>query len=82
MLKVSSPLEEPTIEKLRSGDNVLISGIIYVARDAAHKRMIETLDRGEPLPFDIRWQTVYYMGPSPARSGQVIGSAYSRWRVI
>ena len=54
---------------------MLISGIIYVARDAAHKRLIEALDKGIELPFDIKGQTVYYTGPSPARSGQVIGSA-------
>jgi fumarate hydratase subunit beta len=54
---------------------VLLSGVLYVARDAAHKRMLEALDRGEPLPFDIRGQTIYYMGPSPAKPGQPIGSA-------
>jgi fumarate hydratase subunit beta len=54
---------------------VLISGVVYVARDAAHKRLIQALDKGEKLPFDIKGQTIYYMGPSPARPGQVIGSA-------
>ena len=54
---------------------MLISGVIYVARDAAHKRIIEVLDKGEAPPFDLKDQTVYYMGPSPARPGQVIGAA-------
>jgi len=54
---------------------VLLSGVLYVARDAAHKRMVEALDRGDPLPFNIKGQTVYYMGPSPAKPGQAIGSA-------
>ena len=52
-----------------------MSGIIYAARDATHKRLVEALDRGEKLPFDIEGQTIYYMGPSPARPGKVIGSA-------
>ena len=54
---------------------MLLSGVLYVARDAAHKRMVEALDRGDPLPFNIKGQTVYYMGPSPAKPGQTIGSA-------
>jgi fumarate hydratase subunit beta len=73
--KISLPLTDKTIADLKAGDNVLLSGILYVARDAAHKRMIETLDRGESLPFDIKNQTLYYMGPSPAPPGRVIGSA-------
>jgi len=72
---IISPIDDKTIEKLTAGTQVLISGVIYVARDAAHKRLIETLDKGNELPFDIKGQTVYYMGPSPARPGQVIGSA-------
>lgn len=74
-VKVTLPLTEETIEELKAGDSLLLSGVLYVARDAAHKRMVEALDRGEPLPFDIRGQTVYYMGPSPAKPGQTIGSA-------
>lgn len=62
-------------KKLHSGDYVYITGTIYVARDAAHKRMIEALDRGEQLPIDIKDATIYYMGPSPAREGRPIGSA-------
>jgi fumarate hydratase subunit beta len=73
--KISLPFTEKTLESLKAGDNVLLSGVLYVARDAAHRRMIETLDRGEPLPFDIKDQTLYYMGPSPAPPGRVIGSA-------
>jgi fumarate hydratase subunit beta len=73
--KVSLPLTEKAIADLKAGDNVLLSGILYVARDAAHKRMNEALDRGEPLPFDIKNQMLYYMGPSPAPPGRVIGSA-------
>jgi fumarate hydratase subunit beta len=72
---ITSPIDDQTIEKLTAGTQVLISGVIYVARDAAHKRLIEALDKGSELPFDIKGQTVYYMGPSPARPGQVIGSA-------
>ena len=72
---IRSPLDEETIKKLKSGDRVFITGVIYAARDAAHKRMVEALDKGERLPFDITNQTIYYMGPTPARPGQVIGSA-------
>jgi fumarate hydratase subunit beta len=73
--KIALPLTDKTIADLKSGDNLLLSGVLYVARDAAHRKMIETLDRGEPLPFDIKGQTFYYMGPSPAPPGRVIGSA-------
>lgn len=73
--RVHLPLDDKTLKSLRSGENVLLTGTIYVARDAAHQRMVEALDQGKPLPFDIRGQTVYYMGPSPAKPGQVIGSA-------
>lgn len=74
-LNIKSPLDEETIKNLKSGDQVSITGVIYTARDAAHKRLVETLDKGERLPFDITNQIVYYMGPSPAKPGQVIGSA-------
>lgn len=73
--KVKLPLTDETIKDLHAGDNVLLTGVIYVARDAAHKRLIEALDKGQHLPFDIKGQTIYYMGPSPAKPGQVIGSA-------
>ncbi len=73
--KIKLPLTDETIKDLKAGDNVLLTGVIYVARDAAHKRMVEALEQGQSLPFDIKGQTVYYMGPSPARPGQAIGSA-------
>ena len=72
---ITSPIDEQTIESLHAGDQVLISGVIYVGRDAAHKRLVETLDKGEKLPFDVKGQTIYYMGPSPTKPGHVIGSA-------
>ena len=73
--KIESPLTDEAIKDLRSGDRVLISGVLYVARDAAHKRMVESLQWGNSPPFDIKGQTIYYMGPTPARPGQPIGSA-------
>ena len=69
------PFGEKEATELRSGDYVYLTGTIYTARDAAHKRMFETLERGEELPFDIRNNIIYYMGPSPAREGRPIGSA-------
>lgn len=75
MREIISPISDDVIGGLRAGDQVLISGVIYVGRDAAHKRLIETLDRGDKLPFDIKGQTIYYMGPSPTKPGHVIGSA-------
>ncbi len=74
-LHITSPIDAETIEKLTVGTQVLISGVIYTARDAAHHRLIQALDKGEKLPFNLKGQTLYYMGPSPARPGQVIGSA-------
>lgn len=73
--KITMPITEEVTRDLRSGDYVYITGTMYVARDAAHKRMIEALDRGEELPIDIKDATIYYMGPSPARDGRPIGSA-------
>jgi len=73
--KVNLPLTDETLKDLKAGDNLLLTGVMYVARDAAHKRMIEALDQGKPLPFDIKGATVYFMGPSPAKPGQPIGSA-------
>jgi fumarate hydratase subunit beta len=73
--KIKLPLTDEILKGLKAGDNLLLTGVIYVARDAAHKRMVEGLDQGKPLPFDIKGATVYYMGPSPARPGRVIGSA-------
>jgi len=74
-MKITTPLTDEVIAKLRAGDKVTITGTIYVGRDAAHKRMIEALDKGEPLPFDPQGQIIYYMGPAPAKPGQPIGSA-------
>ena len=73
--KVVLPLTDESVKDIKAGDEVLLTGVLYVARDAAHKRMIEALDQGRPLPFDIKGQTVYFMGPTPARPGQPIGSA-------
>jgi len=73
--KIKLPLTEATVKDLKAGDSVLLSGSLYVARDAAHKRMAEALAKGEKLPFDIRGQTIYYMSPSPTRPGRIIGAA-------
>ncbi len=73
--KIHAPLDAGQIRELRAGDYVYISGIIYSARDAAHKRMQEALDKGEPLPIDLNNNIIYYLGPSPAREGRPIGSA-------
>ena len=72
---ITAPITKKIAKELHSGDYVYISGTIYTARDAAHKRMNETLGKGEKLPFDIENQLIYYMGPSPAREGRAIGSA-------
>ena len=72
---ITVPFDETVSESLKAGDYVYLTGTVYVARDAAHKRMTEALSKGEQLPFDIKGQTIYYMGPSPARDGRVIGSA-------
>jgi len=73
--EIRLPLTEETIAGLRAGDHVTLTGVIYTARDAAHKRMIEALDRGEPLPIDIKGAVIYYVGPTPERPGRVIGAA-------
>lgn len=72
---IQAPITENDIIDLKIGDSVLISGTIYVARDAAHKRMQEMLDVNEKLPFELENNLIYYMGPSPAREGRPIGSA-------
>ena len=72
---IHTPITEEITADLKAGDYVYITGTLYVARDAAHKRMDEALDRGEELPIDIKDQAIYYMGPSPAREGRPIGSA-------
>lgn len=74
-MKITTPLTDEVIENLRAGDQVYITGKIYTARDAAHKRLVELLKSNQPLPFDIKGQIIYYVGPTPAKPGQVIGSA-------
>ena len=72
---ITAPITKETAKTLHAGDYVYITGTIYTARDAAHKRMQETLQRGEALPLDMKENVIYYMGPSPAREGRPIGSA-------
>lgn len=72
---INAPVSKEDAQKLKSGDYVYLTGTIYTARDAAHKRMKETLDKNENLPFNIKGNIIYYMGPSPAREGRPIGSA-------
>ncbi|MDE7340510.1 MAG: Fe-S-containing hydro-lyase [Lachnospiraceae bacterium] len=72
---IQAPISAEDAQKLRAGDYVYITGTIYTARDAAHKRMQEALEKGEPLPFEMTQNVIYYMGPSPAREGRPIGSA-------
>lgn len=73
--RIRAPLGDEDVRRLEAGDVVLVSGVIYAARDAAHKRLLEMLDAGEPLPFDPTGQIVYYVGPTPERPGKAIGSA-------
>lgn len=73
--KITAPVDKETAKSLKAGDYVYITGTIYTARDAAHKRMQEALQKGENLPIDIKGNVIYYMGPSPAREGRPIGSA-------
>ena len=75
VLHITSPIDAGTIETLTVGTQVLISGVIYTARDAAHKRLVQALDKGARLPVNLKGQTIYYSGPTPARPGQVVGSA-------
>ena len=72
---ITAPITKETAKTLHAGDYVYITGTIYTARDAAHKRMQETLQRGEALPLEMKENVIYYMGPSPAREGRPIGSA-------
>lgn len=74
-IKITAPLDDATVAKLKAGDQVSITGVIYTARDTAHKRLVDALDAGQPLPFDMNGQVIYYVGPSPAKPGKVIGSA-------
>jgi len=72
---IKAPMTIEYVMNLRIGDNVFITGILYTARDAAHKRLIELIDKGEPLPFDLEGSVIYYVGPTPAPPGKPIGSA-------
>jgi fumarate hydratase subunit beta len=74
-LAITTPLSDEDVASLRIGDRVLLSGVIYTGRDAAHKRLFDLLQSGRPLPVDLRGQVIYYVGPTPAKPGQVIGSA-------
>ena len=74
-IKLKTPLTDKDVEKLKIGDKVLLTGVILTGRDAAHKRLIDLLNAGKELPVDIRGQVIYYVGPSPAKPGQAIGSA-------
>ncbi|HUT64840.1 MAG TPA: Fe-S-containing hydro-lyase [Spirochaetota bacterium] len=73
--KVEAPLTAETVKNLKAGDGVLLSGVIYTARDAAHKRLVDLIDKGGQLPFDPEGSVIYYVGPSPAPPGHVIGAA-------
>ena len=73
--RITTPLTAEKVKDLRTGDTVLLSGVIYTARDAAHKRLCELLEKGEKLPFDPKDQVIYYVGPAPAKPGKAIGSA-------
>lgn len=73
--KINTPLTEEKTKDLKSGDNILLSGVIYTGRDQAHKRLVKLVEEGKKLPFDIKDQVIYYVGPAPAKPGKVIGSA-------
>ena len=74
-IKINTPFTKDKAVKLKAGDTVLLSGVIYTGRDAAHKRLVDLLDKNEKLPLNIENEIIYYVGPSPAKPGQVIGSA-------
>jgi fumarate hydratase subunit beta len=72
---ITTPLTDEVVESLHAGDRLLITGVLYTARDAAHKRLVELVDRGEPLPLELKGQIIYFVGPTPAKPGRPIGSA-------
>ncbi len=74
-IRLKTPLTNADVEKLKAGDKVLITGVIYTGRDAAHKRLFDLLKEGKPLPVDLKGQIIYYVGPAPAKPGHAIGSA-------
>lgn len=73
--RISTPLTDEKVRDLKAGDSILLSGVIYTARDAAHKRLVELLDEGKELPIDIKDSIIYFVGPSPTKPGYAIGSA-------
>ena len=73
--KITTPFTEDQVITLKAGDTVLITGTIYTARDAAHKRLVDLLDKGEALPMDVKDAIIYYVGPTPAKPGRALGSA-------
>ena len=75
MIELKSPVDPEQVKKLRAGDEVKITGVIYTGRDAAHKRLCELLEKGEKLPVDVNGASIYYVGPTPAKPGRAIGSA-------
>ena len=75
--KITLPLTDETLKDLKTGDNLLLTGVVYIARDVIHKRWVEALDQGKPLPIDIKGQTVFYTGPCPPKPGRPIGSTGS-----
>ncbi|MDP4160459.1 MAG: Fe-S-containing hydro-lyase [Bacillota bacterium] len=75
VIRIETPLTQEKLKGLKAGDNVLISGVIYTGRDAAHKKMVEAMEGGLDLPFELKDQVIFFVGPSPAKEGQVIGSA-------
>jgi len=74
-IRLTPPLSDEHVERIKIGDRILISGVIYTGRDAAHKRLFDLLKEGKHLPFDIKGQIIYYVGPTPAKPGQALGSA-------
>jgi fumarate hydratase subunit beta len=74
-IRLKTPLTDADVEKLKAGDKVLITGVMYTGRDAAHKRLFDLLKEGKPLPVDLKGQIIYYVGPAPAKPGKAIGSA-------
>jgi len=75
IIKLTTPLSEDDVGRLKSGDQVLLSGVVYSARDAAHKRLVDLIKEGKTLPFNIKGQVIYYVGPTPAKPGCIIGAA-------
>ncbi len=73
-IKINTPLTKEKVKDLKAGDQVLISGVIYTGRDAAHQRLVDAINAGNPLPFELKNAIIYYVGPAPAQAGQVIGS--------